>query len=120
MRTNAPTRRAIEGRRGQPPSWLSQPVHRQCAASGRTRIAKAMNSTLALVELGFYEGSQAAVSGELSRLPAPTPLEPLMARTAGLGSPAQVVATTFLIRFDTGVLQLPDGAAGHHPRLTPL
>ena len=68
------------------------------------QYAQQMNPTLALIELGYYEALDAATSGDITRLPAPSAFASNYAAILkGLsGSGTVLVATTIPNPFDTG------------------
>ncbi len=75
--------------------------------------AKAMFPTVAMVELGYYEAVDAAVSGDPSRLPDPNAFGATYKSVlAGLrGLQAQVIATTIPNPLDTAYFTSPAAAA---------
>ena len=75
--------------------------------------AKALNPTLVLVELGFYEALDAAVSGQPSRIPDPATFgQRYSAILAGLRAQnAEVIATTIPNPIDTAYFSSPLFAA---------
>lgn len=75
--------------------------------------AKAMFPSLVLVELGYYEALDAAVSGDPSRLPNPATFQTTYsAILAGLRDfQAQVIATTIPNPLDTAYFSTPSTAA---------
>ena len=75
--------------------------------------AKAMNPTMALIELGYYEALDAAVNGDPSRLPDPAKFASTYGSIiAGLrGLQAQVIATTIPNPLDTAYFSTPATAA---------
>ncbi|MFN0167573.1 MAG: hypothetical protein ACKV22_14180 [Bryobacteraceae bacterium] len=75
--------------------------------------AKALFPTVALVELGYYEALDAAVSGDPARIPDPAVFGPTYNTVlAGLrGLQAQVIATTIPNPIDTAYFSSPSVAA---------
>ena len=71
--------------------------------------AKAMFPTMSMIELGYYEVLDAAVTGDLSRLPDPTSFGNMYATiVTGLrGLQSQVIVTTIPNPLDTGYFSTP-------------
>jgi hypothetical protein len=76
--------------------------------------AKAMNPSLVLVELGYYEALDAAVTGDATRLPDPNTFRAnYTTLLAGLrANRADVIATTIPNPLDTAYFATPSQAAG--------
>ncbi len=93
---------------GFPQLILNVPVWTQL------QYAKAMNPTVAVVELGYYEALTAAVAGDPTLMPNPAAFGSTYSTVvAGLrGTQAQVIVTTIPNPLDTGYFNSVTAAAG--------